>query len=307
MAERLRGVRTPLPARRGGAGHRRGLARASVARPRLRRSATVERWRVSRRSGATCSRPSGSRPRIEAWRFCPRRPRMRCSRSSPRRPHGDCRSTPGCAPTGAASAPRTASGFPNAPTGRTWSRSSPSAACGSSAWTRARSRTGSRRWPRLAPRRDWSHSRSIGTPSSLSGPSADIRPTRPMRSSIGNRSRGAASGRSAGEPYDAEAAAAARPRAMLASSPTGDRGPPGRLSRATGEAGAAHVRRGHRAPGPLVDGGPRLARGGREPGRRAGRSPRHAPPGSRTPPARGATAARVDLGRGEGPPHLGLA
>ena len=107
-------------------------------------------------------------------------------------------------------------------------------------------------------------------------------------------------------PYDAEAATQRADRHAREFA-RGDRGPPRRLSRATREAGAGHVRRGHRAPGPLVVGGPRLARGGREPGRRAGRSPRHAPPGSRTAPAGGATAARVDLGRGQGPPHLGLA
>ncbi len=125
-----------------------------------------------------------------------------------------CRSTPGCARIGGASASRTGSGCPSAPTSPASSGCSPSAACATSAPIRAR-RTAplAALAPVAAARRDRRLRDRLGGGRAGCGPSTAIPPTRCTPTSTASRCAERARGRSAASPYDAGRGDRARPRA----------------------------------------------------------------------------------------------
>ena len=290
----------------------------SATRPEARRSsgqppqAEAERYRARARaaaisSTATCSRRSGPRPRSGTSRWCPRRPRTRCCRWSPRPPAGACRSTPGCARTGAGSA--APAGFwlpecayrpglepllaergpglllhrPERPEAPLDALAPCEAAAGLVAFTL-----------------DW---RAV----ELVWSQAATRPTPHTPSSTAIAARESASGRSAGGPTIREAAAGCaeqharrvrgRGRARGLRPFASERGRPGLVTFAIDTELLGHwwsegpawleavLRRGARARGAAAS-----------PCRRRWSATR-----------RGASPAGIDLGRGQGPSHLGLA
>ena len=127
-------------------------------------------------------------------------------------------------------------------------------------------------------------------------------------STTGTRCAGCGSGRSAAAPYDPAAAAArgapSTPRDFLAAVAR----PPRALPRRARPPRPARLRDRHRAARPLVGGGAALAAGG-DRGRRGGRRPpaHRCRRRSREHEPEERPAARLELGRGEGPRDLGLA
>ncbi len=190
----------------------------------------------------------------------------RCCRWSPPPRAGACRSTPGFARTVAGSAPPRGSGFRSAPTGRESSRCWPSAACASSAPTRAPTSPRASRLRRRGPRRGWSPSRSTGEAVDLVWSPRGY-PSDPVYADFHRLSmEGMRLWSIGGGPYDP---AAARARAESHAGEFADavaqrlRG----ISRAARQARPGHLRGRYRAARPLVVGGPDLARGGAAPRR----------------------------------------
>ena len=219
-----------------------------------------------------------------------------------------CSSTPGSARTGGASAGTAASGCRSAPTRRGSSGGSPSTACAGSASTRAPTSDAARR---AGPGRDRGRAGGaadrLGGDPAGSGRSTATRPTPPTPSSPANRCAGSGSGRSAAAPTTRP-----RPRrrrgARRASS-----SPPSRARlrdyAAAARAGAAcsssrstpscSATGGRRAPIWLRE----VLAGAAAAGVRLLTVPEAL--AEHEPVER--PLRRLDLGRGQGPPHLGLA
>ena len=175
------------------------------------------------------------------------------------------RSTPACARTTAASAPRPASGCPSAPTCRAPTGCWQSVASPTPASTSARANQTAPRWLRPCCRRaDRVHDRLAGGRAGL-GEGTAIPPTPPTSSTTGSRPTGSA-GRSRGalRPRGCPGARG-RPRARV---PGGGALTSGRARREAGRPWALRVRDRHRAARALVGGGAELARRG--PRRRRG-------------------------------------
>ena len=319
------------PAR--GARRRRAAVERSCARYRLERRArrtprtsTRAARRVPRRGDALrAARSSGStaldgdllarsrsRPRAGGSRSWPRRPPTRCCRCSRPARAGGCRSTPGCARTGAGSAAARGFWLPECAY-RAGARAAPGRARPRLLLHRSERPRGSarRRWPRsrreaglVAFTIDWEAVQLALVARRLPvGPRLRRLPPQVAATGcrlVGDRRR-AVRRRGRGR---------ARPRAQAREFARRGRGAPRRLSpRERGGRGLVDVRDRHRAARPLVvrrgrAGSRRCSPAAPSRGVRAGHA---AARRSRARSRRGAPAARLDLGRGQGPAHLGLA
>ena len=168
-ARGARGRRAPagVPARATGSARARPTS-ATSSRPTAtpagpRPTATARRSRGSRRSDGDLLRLFAEPAASGTGRAARlgRDPRGAPARSPPARA-GACRSTPGCARTGGASASRTGSGCPSAPTSPGSSGCSPSAGCATSAPIRAPRGAARRAGAGRGRRADRSPSRSTG-------------------------------------------------------------------------------------------------------------------------------------------------
>ncbi len=177
--------------------------------------------------------------------------------------------------------------------------------CAGSASTRAPTAGPWTRWRPSPPRRGRWRCRSTGRRSSGSGRSRATPPIPPTPSSPANRCAACGSGRSAAAATTRPPARRRRAARRASSSP-----PPPRACASSPIARPprpARLRDRHRAARPLVVGGRDLAARGARRRRRRGGAPAHRSRGARRARAGRAAACRVDLGRGQGPEHLGLA
>ena len=218
VRERLREFLRRAPGRGRRGRPRRGPARVprrlrGRARPLPPRAASC-----STRSAATRCAPSARRR--PAGSSSPPRPRpTRCCRCWRRGRRCGFSSMPGSARTGAGSAGPVASGCRSAPMSPGSRRRSRSTGCAGSASTRAPTGRPSTPSPRSRPRRGRSRCRSTGRPSAGSGRSTAIRPIPPTPSSPASRCAGSGSGRWAAAPTSPRPPAprpGARPREFLA-------------------------------------------------------------------------------------------
>ena len=181
----------------------------------------------------------------------------------------------------------------------------PSTGCAGSASTRAPTRRRSTRWRRSRPRPARWRCRSTGRRSSGCGRSTAIPPIPPTPSSPASRCAGCGSGRSA-----AGRTTRRRPRRGARQAGEFLAAVAARLrefSRARGRRGPARLRDRHRAARALVVGGGDLAARGAGRRRRRGGPPADRPRGARRARAGRRPLRGLDLGRGQGPAHLGLA
>ena len=295
--------------RRGGGRHRRGAAPSAgtPARPSCARYRHA--LELLDADGGDPLRPfqRGGRGGADRARRLGGDARRAAAAGDPRRGCG-CSSTPASARTGAASAGTAASGCPSAPTRRGSSGAWPSRGCAGSASTRARhAAIRWTRWRRSPPRPgpvalpiDWEAIQWLW--------SLDGYPSDPAHAQFAGKSlRGVRIWKVGGGGYDPAAAAAAA-RRQAGEFLAADRRAAARVRRAA--AGAAACSSSRSTPSCSATGGRR----GRSGCARC--SPGPTPPGVRLLTVPEALAehepverplARLDLGRGEGPAHLGLA